>query len=61
MGSYKPPVDLPVHRLAWLVGSIKDAKAILRQYPDEYVVTYKMSTRVNKREDDDESLIEAVN
>lgn len=47
-------------REAWLSGSIEDARAVLVQYPAELMTAYPVSTRVNKPENDDESLLEPV-
>jgi putative SOS response-associated peptidase YedK len=45
---------------AWLTGTIDQAKATLRQYPQDCMVTYQVSTRVNTPKNNDPSLIEPV-
>lgn len=47
-------------RQAWLEGSAEEAWAVLKPYPDEYMVAWPVSPRVNKPANDDASLIEAV-
>lgn len=42
---------------AWLSGSVATARAMLRPYPDELMVAWPVSQRVNSPENDDESLI----
>jgi putative SOS response-associated peptidase YedK len=48
------------YREAWLTGTAEQAKAALRQYPQDCMVTYQVSTRVNSPKNNDASLIEAV-
>jgi putative SOS response-associated peptidase YedK len=45
---------------AWLIGSAEQAKATLRQYPDELLHAYKVSSRVNSPKNNDETLLEAL-
>jgi putative SOS response-associated peptidase YedK len=45
---------------AWLTGSITDAQGVLRQYPQDVMVAYRVSTRVNTPKNNDDSLVEAV-
>lgn len=45
---------------AWLSGSAMEAKAVLRAYPDEMMVAYRVSKRVNNPKLDDPSLIEPL-
>jgi putative SOS response-associated peptidase YedK len=47
-------------REAWLVGSPEEAWATLKPYPDEHMVAWPVSTRVNKPANDDAQLIEPV-
>ena len=47
-------------REAWLSGSDEEAWATLRPYPDEHMVAWPVSTRVNKPANDDARLIEPV-
>jgi putative SOS response-associated peptidase YedK len=47
-------------REAWLSGSHEEAWATLKPYPDEHMVAWPVSTRVNKPANDDAQLIEAV-
>jgi putative SOS response-associated peptidase YedK len=48
-------------REAWLSGSDEEAWATLRPYPDEHMVAWPVSTRVNKPANNDARLIEPVN
>ena len=41
----------------WLSGSLEEARATLRQYPDELMTAWPVSQRVNSPQNDDESLI----
>jgi putative SOS response-associated peptidase YedK len=45
-------------REAWLSGSTEEAWATLKPYPDEHMVAWPVSTRVNKPANDDAQLIE---
>jgi putative SOS response-associated peptidase YedK len=47
-------------REAWLSGSAEEAWAALKPYPDEHMVAWPVSTRVNKPANDDAQLIEPV-
>ena len=47
-------------REAWLTGTLDQAKATLRGYPQECMVAYQVSTRVNTPKNNDPSLIEPV-
>lgn len=47
-------------REQWLTGSAVEAKAVLKQYPQECMVAYQVSTRVNSPKNDDAALIEPV-
>jgi putative SOS response-associated peptidase YedK len=47
-------------RDAWLSGSPEEAWATLKPYPDEHMVAWPVSTRVNKPANDDAQLIEPV-
>jgi putative SOS response-associated peptidase YedK len=47
-------------REAWLSGTTDEAKAALRPYPQECMVTYQVSTRVNSTKNNDPTLIEPV-
>jgi putative SOS response-associated peptidase YedK len=47
-------------REAWLSGSPDDAWAALKPYPDEHMVAWPVSTRVNKPDHDDAELITPV-
>jgi putative SOS response-associated peptidase YedK len=47
-------------REAWLSGSTEEAWAALKPYPDEHMVAWPVSTRVNKPANDDARLIEPV-
>ena len=44
-------------REAWLQGSPEEAWAALKPYPDEHMVAWPVSTRVNKPDNDDAELI----
>lgn len=52
-----PAILSPEDLEAWLSGSLADAKAALRAYPEDLMVAYRVSTRVNSPRNDDESLI----
>ena len=45
---------------AWLTGNASDAKAVLRPYPDDLMVAWPVSTRVNSPRNNDPGLIEPV-
>ena len=45
---------------AWLSGSVDDARAVLKQYPSDLMVTYRVSPRVNSPKNKDPALIEPV-
>ena len=47
-------------REAWLEGTPEEAWAVLKPYPDEHLVAWPVSTRVNKPANDDAALIEPV-
>jgi len=47
-------------REAWLAGSAEEAWSVLRPYPDEHMVAWPVSTRVNKPANDDAQLIAPV-
>jgi len=47
-------------REAWLAGSSEEAWAALMPYPDEHMVAWPVSTRVNKPANNDSQLITAV-
>jgi putative SOS response-associated peptidase YedK len=47
-------------REAWLSGSAEEAWAILKPYPDEHMVAWPVSTRVNKPANDNAQLTEPV-
>jgi len=47
-------------RERWLTGSAADAKAVLKPYPQECMVAYQVSTRVNAPKNNDPALIEPV-
>ena len=47
-------------REAWLSGSPEEAWASLKPYPDEHLVAWPVSSRVNKPANDDAQLIEPV-
>jgi putative SOS response-associated peptidase YedK len=47
-------------REQWLTGPAAEAKAALRQYPQECMVAYQVSTRVNSPKNNDIALIEPV-
>jgi putative SOS response-associated peptidase YedK len=44
----------------WLVGNPDEAKAVLKQYPDDLMVARPVSTRVNAPKNNDEKLLDAV-
>jgi putative SOS response-associated peptidase YedK len=48
------------HREQWLMGSVADAKTVLKPYPQDCMVAYQVSTRVNSPKNDDAALIEPV-
>jgi putative SOS response-associated peptidase YedK len=47
-------------REAWLTGTAEEAFAALRPYPDTHLVAVPVSTRVNKPENNDATLIDPV-
>jgi putative SOS response-associated peptidase YedK len=58
---YPMPALLAVaDREQWLAGSTADAKAALKQYPQECMVAYQVSTRFNSPKNNDLTLIDPV-
>jgi putative SOS response-associated peptidase YedK len=55
-----PAILAKQDREAWLEGSPAEAWAALKPYPNEHVVAWPVSTRVNKPENDDAELITQV-
>jgi putative SOS response-associated peptidase YedK len=55
-----PAVLAKEDREAWLSGSAEEAWAALKPYPDEHMVAWPVSTRVNKPANDDPELIVPV-
>ena len=53
-----PAILAKEDRDAWLEGTPEEAWAALKPYPDEHMVAWPVSTRVNKPANDDASLIE---
>jgi putative SOS response-associated peptidase YedK len=45
---------------AWLNGTKEQARAVLKQYPEDVMVTYQVSTRVNSPKNNDDKLIAPV-
>jgi putative SOS response-associated peptidase YedK len=45
---------------AWLRGEPAEAKNLLRQYPQDVMVAYKVSTRVNTPKNNDAALVEPL-
>ena len=45
----------------WLSGSVAEAAALIKQYPEESLLAWPVSTRVSKPENNDATLIEALN
>jgi putative SOS response-associated peptidase YedK len=46
--------------MPWLTGTREQARAVLRQYPDELLLAYPVSNRVNRPENDDASLVQPL-
>ena len=44
----------------WLNGTEEQARAVLKQYPEDVMVTYQVSTRVNSPKNNDDKLIVPV-
>lgn len=58
---YRMPAILsPADYDSWLKGGAAEARAVLRQYPQELMAAYQVSTRVNSPRNNDEKLIEPV-
>ncbi len=55
-----PAILAEADQEAWLGGSAQEAHALLRPYPAELMVAWRVSTRVNSPRNDDPSLTEAV-
>jgi putative SOS response-associated peptidase YedK len=53
-----PAVLAKEDREAWLTGSAEEAWAALKPYPDEHMMAWPVSTRVNKPANDGPDLIE---
>ncbi len=47
-------------REQWLTGTPIEAKAVLKQYPQDCMVTYQVSTRVNSPRNNDATLVSPV-
>jgi putative SOS response-associated peptidase YedK len=45
---------------AWLNGTPDEARAVLKQYPSDLMVAYKVSTRVNSPKNNGPELIEPM-
>lgn len=56
-----PAILAKEDREAWLNGSPDEAWAVLKPYPDEHMVAWPVSTRVNKPANNDDRLIEPAN
>ncbi len=56
--SRMPAILAKEDRQAWLEGTPEEAWAALKPYPDEHMVAWAVSTRVNKPANDDATLIE---
>jgi putative SOS response-associated peptidase YedK len=52
-----PAILTKEDREAWLTGTQDEAWSTLRPYPDEHMVAWRVSTRVNKPANDDASLM----
>jgi putative SOS response-associated peptidase YedK len=58
---HRMPAILSIEdRETWLKGSPEAAFAVIKQYPDTHMVATPVSTRVNKPQNNDASLIEAI-
>jgi putative SOS response-associated peptidase YedK len=58
---HRMPAILSVEdRETWLTGSPEAAFAVIKQYPDTHMVATPVSTRVNKPQNNDSTLIEAI-
>jgi putative SOS response-associated peptidase YedK len=55
-----PAILSRADREAWLSGSPDEAWAALKPYPDELMVAWPVSTRVNKPANNDAGLIDPV-
>lgn len=55
-----PAILLPADRHAWLIGTIDEARAVLKAYPADLMVAWPVSTRVNAPRNNDAGLIEAI-
>jgi putative SOS response-associated peptidase YedK len=56
---HRMPVILrPEDHEAWLEGTADDARSVIRQYPADLMVAYRVGLRVNSPKNDDPALIE---
>ena len=55
-GHRMPAILREEHHEAWLSGNLDEARAALRPYPDDMMVAWPVSARVNSPKYDDESL-----
>jgi putative SOS response-associated peptidase YedK len=55
-----PALLAKADREQWLMGTALEAKAVLRQYPQDCMVAYQVSTRVNSPKNNDAALIVPV-
>jgi hypothetical protein len=53
-------IGRPQDREAWLTGTVDEAKGARRQYPQDSMVAYRVSARVNSPKNNDPSLITPV-
>lgn len=53
-----PAVIDPSDQDTWLCGSVEEAKALLRPYPAELMMSYPVSTRVNSPKNNDPACVE---
>jgi putative SOS response-associated peptidase YedK len=55
-----PAILTPGDYDAWLKGGAAEARSVLRQYPQDVMIAYQVSARVNSSQNDDEKLVEPV-
>jgi putative SOS response-associated peptidase YedK len=59
-GHRMPAILQEPHHEAWLSGTVDEARAVLLPYPDDLMVGWPVSPRVNSPKNDDESLMEPL-
>jgi putative SOS response-associated peptidase YedK len=60
IGRRMPAILREAHQESWLSGSLDEARAVLLPYPDELMMAWPVSLRVNSPKNDDETLVQPL-